>query len=187
MDRITPSISGVRYGFELYRELTFGAGCAVDCGRGVRAGVSLTFNSLSVAGYGRGSCLGLDAGVLWEIVPGLSIGASAQNLNTPSPGRSGENIPGTFGAGIAYAGPGTFLLACDLVQDPRFPSEVRLGAEITAAEFLTLRAGVSTDPSTCSAGLSLRFFPVVVEYAFTRHQELGYTHRFGLSLLLGGA
>jgi hypothetical protein len=179
------SLTGIRYGYELYREVTLGAACGVDCGEGVRAGATVTLNSVSIAGYGHGSCVGFDAGVIWQIVPGLEFGASAADWNSPSPGNSGENIPGTFQAGIAYAPPGGFLVACDIAEDPRFPAEIRLGAEFDVADILFLRAGVSTDPSGCSAGAGVHFFSVEIEYAFSRHQELGPTHRFGLCVRLG--
>jgi hypothetical protein len=185
--RLTASVTGIRYGYELYREVTLGAACGYDCGEGVRVGATVTLNSVSIAGYGRGSCAGLDAGVLWRIIPGLQLAASAANWNAPSPGKSRENIPRTFQAGIAYAPPGGFLVACDVAEDTRFPAEVRLGAELTVAEFLSLRAGVSTDPSGCSAGIGVHILPLDIEYAFSRHQELGFTHRFGLCLRLGGS
>ena len=186
LGRFTASVTGIRYGYELYREVTLGAACGFDCGEGVRVGGTVTLNSLSIAGYGYGVCPGFDAGILWEIVSGLQFGASAVNCNAPSPGRCGESIPRTFQAGIAYANVGGFVVACDIAEDPRFPAEVRLGAEFSVAEFLFLRAGVSTDPSSCSAGVGVRFLPVDIDYAFSRHQELGFTHRFGLCLRLGG-
>jgi hypothetical protein len=124
--------------------------------------------------------------VIWEIAGGLDVGASASNLNAPRPGTQREAIPGTFQAGIAYVPSGGFLLSCDVAEDVRFPAEVRLGAEFIPAEFLSVRAGISTDPSVYSAGIAVRFSPVEIEYAFSRHQELGFTSRFGLSLRLGG-
>ena len=182
----TLSAVALRYGFELYREVTVGAACGVDCGKGVRAGATVTLNTLSIAGYGRGACTGVDAGVIWEIVRGLDLGAVVSNLNAPSPGRLAEGVPRTIQAGIAYTPVGGFLVSCDISEDARFPAEVRLGAEFLPAGFLALRGGISTDPSTCSAGIGIRISPVEIEYAFTRHQELGFTHRFGLSLRLGG-
>ena len=184
--RLTASVSALRYGYELYREVTLGAACGYDCGEGVRVGGTVTLNSVSIPGYGQGSCAGLDAGVLWQIVPGLQFGASALNWNAPSPGKSRESIPRTFQAGLAYAPPGGFLVACDIAEDPRFSAELRLGAELSVADLLFLRAGVSTDPSSCAAGVGVRILPLDIEYAFSRHQELGFTHRFGLSLRLGG-
>jgi hypothetical protein len=185
--RCTGSLTGTRYGYELYREVTLGAACGFDCGEGVRAGAAVTLNSVSIAGYGHGSCVGIDAGILWQIVSGLQFGASAANCNAPSPGRWRENIPRTFQAGIAFAPAGGFLVACDIAEDPRFPAEVRLGAEFSPAEFLLLRAGVSTDPSSCSAGVGICVLPFEIDYAFSRHQELGFSHRFGLCVRLGGS
>jgi hypothetical protein len=182
----TASVAGIRYGYDLYREITLGASVGLDCGRGVRAGGSVTLNSLSIAGYAHGSCAGIDAGVLWEIAPVLQLGATALNWNAPSPGRSHEEIPRSVQAGIAYRPATGFLLACDVAEESRFPAGLMLGAELIVADVLSLRAGISTDPSACSAGLGLLLLPVDFEYAFTRHQELGSSHRFGLSVRLGG-
>ena len=186
LGRFTASLTAVQYGYELYREVILGAACGFDCGEGVRVGGTVTLNSLSVAGYGHGVCLGIDAGVLWEIVSGLQFGASAFNCNAPSPGCCGESLPRTIQAGLAYAPLHGFIVACDIAEDPRFPAEVRLGAEFVVAEFLSLRAGTSMDPSSFSVGIGVRVLPIEIDYAFSRHQELGYTHRFGLCLMLGG-
>lgn len=185
-DRFTAAVTATRYGFELYREITFGTGCGLDCGKGLRAGAALTLNNLSIAGYGSASCIGIDAGVSWEIAGGFEAGASASNLNAPGLGRQRETIPRTFQAGIACAVPGGLLLACDVAEDVRFPAEIRLGAEWNPAGFLSVRAGISTDPSVFSAGIAVRISPVEIEYALSRHEELGFTNRFGFSLRLGG-
>jgi hypothetical protein len=183
---VTASVTALRFGYELYREVLLGAACGVDFGKGLRAGAGVTLNSLSIAGYGHGACFGFDAGVIWEIVPGLQLGAAAANVNAPSPGNTGESIPRTFQTGFSYSPLKGLVVACDVVEDTRFPAELRLGAECVLAEFLTLRGGISTDPSVCSAGIGIRFTPVEIGYAVSAHQELGITHRFGISLSLGG-
>jgi hypothetical protein len=184
---VTASVTALRYGYELYREIVIGAACGIDCGKGVRAGAALTLNSLSIAGYGHGMCAGFDAGVIWEIAPGLQMGASAANVNAPSPGNTGESIPRSFQTGFAYSPAEGLVVVCDVVEDTRFPAELRLGAELVLAEFLSLRGGISTDPSVCSAGVGIRFSPFEFDYAIAGHQELGVTHRFGISLSLGGS
>ena len=180
------SIGLLRSGYDLYRETTVGAALGCDAGMGVCLGGACTLNVLSIEGYGSGSCWGCDAGFLWTPAPGITMGACATGINAPRPGRSGEEIPRTASAGVALSGGSPLTLAFDVALDPRFPPELRLGGEYCVAGCVALRAGVSSDPSSLSAGVGLALAPLDVEYAFSRHQELGCTHRFGIALHLSG-
>ncbi|HUI09455.1 MAG TPA: hypothetical protein VL221_03955 [Bacteroidota bacterium] len=180
------SIAALSTGFTLYRETTVAAAVGYDLGKGLRCGCSCSLNALSIEGYGSGSCWGCDAGILWALAPGVDIGASVQNLNAPSPGRSGEAVARSATAGIAVAAGLPATVAFDLAVDPRYPVELRLGGEYVIAGCVALRAGVSSDPSALCAGIGLSLSPVEVGYAFTRHQELGFTHRFGVEIHFGG-
>ncbi|HTO92750.1 MAG TPA: hypothetical protein VMM80_00220 [Bacteroidota bacterium] len=185
--RSAVSIVLLRSGFDLYRETTIGAAFGCDAGKGVRWGAACTLNTLSIEGYGSGTCWGCDAGFLWMLAPGVSVGVCAANINSPSVGKSGEDIARTGAAGIAVSGVFPLTVAFDIALDPRFPPELRLGGEYVVAGSVALRAGVSSDPSALCAGLGLNLLTLDVEYAFSRHQELGFTHRFGLRLHFGGA
>ncbi len=186
LGRFAASVSAEAYGYELYREFTLSAALALDCGGGIRAGGSVTLNSLSIAGYGSARCAGCDVGMILEIVRGLEVGACVFDANAPSPGISRESIPRTIEAGLAFRAADGFLVACDAVGDPRFPAEIRLGAELVLGGVFSLRGGVSTYPSAFSAGAGIRLGPADIEYAFCAHQELGFTHHVGLSVHLGG-
>jgi len=184
--RLGASLAALRSGFSLYHETTVSAAFGCDIGRGVRCGAACTLNALAIEGYGSAACWGWDAGVLWSLAPGVDIGASASNINVPSPGRSGEGIARAATAGVAFSAGAPLALACDISVDPRFPVEVRMGGEYVIAGCFAIRAGVTSEPSALCAGFGLLVSPLEVEYAFSRHQELGFTHRFGLGITLGG-
>jgi len=184
--RFGASLAALRAGSDLYRETTIAAACGYDAGGGMCWGAACTLNSLSIEGYGSAACWGCDAGMLWRIAPLVSLGASAANMNSPSPGRSGEGIARTVTAGLAVGGGSPFTVAFDMAVDPRFPLELRLGGECVLAGCLAVRAGVTSDPSALCAGVGLTVAPFEVDYAFSRHQELGFTHAFGLQIHFDG-
>ena len=176
--------SGSRFGFDLYRELSFRLSFGTDIAPGLRAGAALNYYRLAIPDYGSASTFGGDLGLVWEASDDVAVGLSATNVNAPAIGRSKEKLPQTFGAGSAYAPFPGLILLLDLVKDIRFPLELRFGVEYSPLEALALRAGAGRDPSTFGCGVGVTLDPATVDYSFTRHEALGFTHRIGLTLRL---
>lgn len=177
--------SGLTFGFDLYRELSFRISFGTAIAGGFRAGAALQYHRLAIQGYGSAGSLGADFGLLWSPSGEVQIGFSATNFNAPVIGRSRERLPQTIGVGAAYAPAPGLLVLCDLVKDIRFPPELRFGIEYSPAEPVALRAGAGRDPSTFGGGIGITLAPVVMDYSVVRHEALGFTHRFGLMIRLG--
>jgi hypothetical protein len=141
---------------------------------------------LAIQGYGSASTLGVDLGFLWIPSRDVQIGFSGTNVNAPVIGRSRERLPQTIGVGGSYAPTPGLLILCDIVKDVRYPAELRLGIEYSPAAPVALRAGAGRDPATFGGGIGLNLYPFVIDYSVVRHQALGFTHRFGLTIRLGG-
>jgi len=136
--------------------------------------------------YGKSSGLGYDAGLLIQPLKNLKLGLGLYDLGGTSVSykdKSTETILGqAFKLGIAYMPMDGLTIAGD------FGDRVHLGGEYIVANRLSLRAGVQQDLSgdekilVPSAGLSVKFKSIIIEYGYEDHPYLNPTHRFSIAL-----
>jgi len=179
------ALTGVTYGFTLYRELSIGLAASVSWTRSLRIGIALTASRLAIQGYGSDVTFGIDAGATWDLTSDLRFGCAATNLNGPTLGKKREKLPQSLTFGLAYSPSDEVLLAVDMVKDVKFPAELRAGIEYTVLRALSLRMGTTRQPSSWSAGCGIHLSTIDFDYAFSRHDQLGWVHRLGLSLFIG--
>jgi len=135
----------------------------------------------------NGAGVGFDLGLLYNITPGLRIGASLLNIGGPSIAlrEINEDFPLEFRGGFAlqfFRGRGLVSAEVDHRSGPG--AMFRAGTEFWVHRSIGLRFGYSdTNPG---GGFSYRFTPAAqLDYA-AMDNELGITHRFGLSYKFGG-
>lgn len=136
--------------------------------------------------YGKSSGIGYDAGLLIQPLKNLKFGFGLYDLGGTSVSykdKVSETILGqAFKLGIAYMPIDGLTIAADLGD--RF----HLGTEYIVANRLSLRAGLQQDISgdetllVPSAGMSVKFKSLIVEYGLEDHPYLGSTHRFSIAL-----
>ncbi len=181
----TFALSGQRFGFELYREVT----ASVSYGRSIsdlfQVGVSIDYYSLTIQNYGSAGIVGVDIGGLMQISDQVWWGVAASNLNAPTIGKAKEHLPQQFSTGAAYFPVPEAIISIAIVKDIRYPAELQVGVEYTVFKGVGLRGGVSGEPSTLNAGVGLQYSFIRLDYAFTEHPDLGVGHQISLSLALG--
>ena len=146
---------------------------------------------LDEASYGKSSGVGYDAGLLIQPLKNLKMGLGLYDLGGTSVSykdKTTETILGqAFKLGISYMPINGLTIAGDLGD--RF----HLGAEYIIASRVSLRAGVQQDMSgeekimVPSAGLSIKFKSIVMEYGYESHPYLEPTHRISFALQLSPA
>jgi competence ComEA-like helix-hairpin-helix protein len=175
-----------RFGFELYNETALSIAYANVFERRFFFGVNLSYQLTAVKGYGNAGAFGVDAGILVLITPELSLGVSAINLNRPSMGISSEPLAQVYMAGLSYRLLKNLRAFLDVEKDIRYPLSFKSGLEFDAVQYVSLRAGFSTEPQRISGGIGVHYAMVDADYAFLTHPELGLSHHLTLSLRLGG-
>jgi hypothetical protein len=178
------SLTVSKYGFDDYRELSVRVSCALQIFGSVQAGITTGYNRLAIKGFGSDDALTVDVGLIWRITDDFTLGSVATNVNAPVIGFTREQIPQSLSlAGTWIPSPG-FLLALDLVKDAAFPPEVKFGVEYQPVDGFVIRGGVANEPSSYSAGFGMRLGGFGLDYAFSRHPDLGMTHRFGIMMAI---
>jgi len=131
--------------------------------------------------------VGVDLGVMFHVLPTVSLGASLLNVGGPTVNMRAidETYPSEFRGGVAVKFlDGRGLVAAELNHRSGPGTSVFGGTEFWVHRSFALRVGyAATDPS---GGFSYRVSPDFrFDYAAT-DQELGMIHRFGLSYEFGG-
>lgn len=171
-------------GSSLYREGVFGLSYGRSIGRRFHAGLTLRRLSLSIRNYEGASAFALDTGVLVDLPYNLRFGAMAHAAGRfAESGLAAEN-PRIIQAGLSRTGD-RLTVSFQLDRHPRHGYTTRVGQEFRLAEFVTVRAGLTTDPSLFYVGLGLAKGRIRTDYALSSHSLLGVTHRFSLTMEFG--
>jgi len=149
-------------------------------------GTNVKIVQQSVEAFSSGG-VGFDAGAMFDVTPGLRVGASLLNLGGPTLRLRAvdESYPTEWRGGFAlsvFDGRGLLTGQLDHVDGPgmRFHG----GAEYWIQPTIAFRFGFDDELGT--GGFSYRFTPrYQLDYAVADH-PLGLTHRVGLSYRFGG-
>jgi len=74
----------------------------------------------------------------------------------------------------------------ELEKDVKHPISVRAGLEYSFYDFLDLRAGVGSEPTSFSGGIGLNYDMFQLDYALYYSPDLGITHQGTISINFGG-
>ncbi len=133
------------------------------------------------------SGVGFDLGLFFNITPTVGLGASLLNVGGPTLALRSieEAYPMEFRGGMSLRLFGERgLITAEIDQRKGSPTMFRAGSEFWAHPNLGLRFGFYE--SSPSGGFSARVAPAVrIDYSMS-NEELGVTHRIGLSYEFGG-
>lgn len=171
-------------GSSLYREGVLGLSYGRSIGRRFHAGLALRRLSLSIHNYEGASATAMDAGVLLDLPYDLRLGAMAHAVGRFSETGPAAESPRIIQAGLSRTGD-RLTVSFQLDRHPHHGYTTRVGQEFRLAESVTIRAGLTTDPSLFYVGLGLAKGRVKTDYALSSHALLGITHRFSLTMEFG--
>jgi hypothetical protein len=156
----------------------------VGAGRQLSVGARFRYESLSFTPeYPPVRFYLLDLGFSFMISDELSMGAVAASL-LGSTQRAGDltlqERPAIFMLGATYHptdAPVSIFAALE-EQDP-FPLDAHLGIAYTPVDYLTIRAGTTTDNGTISLGAGILYDPLIIDLA------IRFDHSFGSIVTIG--
>lgn len=179
----TVAVGAQTFGFDEYRITggMIGAARAFRLGttRRVHAGLAAHVQNLSIENYGSATAFSVDAGVLTDVLPRLSVGARASNLL--GTGFVDAPLPRHLTVGAAFRADPRLTVVLDLDQEVREELSVRGGVEVKPVPMLTLRAGAASAPLRMGVGASVQVNRLTADLAASFHTELGVTPGLGLS------
>jgi hypothetical protein len=85
--------------------------------------------------------------------------------------------------GVAYRPTSGITSALDISKEVGKPTRILIGQEFQIIEdYLTVRAGVQTEPIRFAFGIRSGMKNIFIDYAVTTHPDLPLTHNFGLAV-----
>lgn len=168
------------FGFSAYNEMQAGLAFGRTFTDYFSAGVKLNYLRTQISGeYGNADAVTFEIGILSEPLENLFIGVSVYN---PSRSKMGtETIPTIYKAGIGYIFSDKALLAIETEKDIDQSAIFKAGIDYQLINFVSLQAGISTNPSNYSFGVGLHYSDINLHVGFLKHQTLGFTPSFSLS------
>ncbi len=143
------------------------------------------FHTVLPEDYGRQGRLGVEAGLLMRPVENLLAGIHVFNP-VPSGNRvlPADRLPVKFRLGVAYHFGEDLLVGMEGEKDLEHPPVWKAGMQYCLTDHLRLRTGTCGQPASFSFGLGYQGRRIQADFAFSRHQVLGYTPHFSCIILL---
>ncbi|UCE26180.1 MAG: hypothetical protein JSW52_07395 [Candidatus Coatesbacteria bacterium] len=137
-------------------------------------GLSAKVISTKVYEYSDGG-FGLDVGFLLKPFNSAKIGFALENIVSPQITliEHGDNYPVRCRAGFAYDVGGYGFATVETRVDDDGDYEVAVGGEARPVKMFALRGGYEAVYKTWAAGLGVNVSPILADFAYRPHGELG--------------
>lgn len=179
----TFALSGTYFGYSKYNELKVGLGFGKMLAEHFSLGVQIDYYSSHVQGITNNlSQVTFEAGMLYEPVDNLFIGAHVFNPANSFYNTAEAHLPSVFRFGCGYSFDRQVMLTMELEKDIEGPAVIRSGIEYSVFEDFHLRTGVIIQPLIFSFGLGYQLADIKGDIAFFRHQVLGYVPHISMQI-----
>ena len=168
------------YGFSQYNEMQAGLAYGKTFSDYFAVGLQLNYLYSHIAGnYGTVESVNFEIGLLSKPIDNLLIGAHVYN---PSKSKMGdEEIPTIFNLGVSYLFSDKVLFAIGTEKDLEHDAIFKAGLDYKLIEYVSLQAGISTNPTKYSFGIGFHYINIDAHVGFINHQTLGFTPSFSLN------
>ena len=168
------------YGYSQYNEMQAGLAFGRNFTKYFSLGIQINYLHTQIAGnYGSINTVNFEIGILSQPIENLYIGAHVYN---PSQSKMGEEkIPTIYNLGISYLFSEKVMFAMGTEKDLEHEAIFKAGLDYQLIEFISLQAGISTNPSKYSFGVGFHYKLINANIGFLKHQTLGFTPSFTLS------
>lgn len=164
------------FGFQLYQEQKFVLVAAMRLFPGLHFGLSLRFQQVQIKNYGRASGFTFDLGWQYQLSPRFLLAGTVQNPQRATIGENQQPLPQIIHMGIQIQPATPVTAVAEIYKDLSFEPEFRFGVEAYLVAPLAIRAGFTRQPGRFTGGFALNLLGIQMEYGFSHHPILGYTH-----------
>ncbi|MCS7258634.1 MAG: hypothetical protein NZ601_04630 [candidate division WOR-3 bacterium] len=170
-------------GFQLHSEKILSFGYGFNLAKDLSVGAVFRGYALSQDRYGKGFSWGFDLGVIGRIYRRWQYGFVIHNLNNPQIGFDVKyDLPCKINVGLLYQPTLGINSLFEVTKEIGKPTRIAVAQELEIIEdYLTLRAGLITEPVQFNFGLRTGFSNLKLDYALNWKSELPLTHNLGIS------
>ena len=168
------------FGNTIYQEKTAGISYGQNLKDVLSVGLSVHLYNIAIAGYQSSTAIGLTVGSVCNLNGQMQVALLFQNINSPSIYKCSDSLPECFSLGARYIPLSKIELCGELFKDTEFPFSLRVGTIIKPAKFVDLKFGTQLNPDRYSAGISIYWKKLSMDFAFQHHQILPHTFYYGI-------
>ncbi len=168
------------FGFELFKEQKFIFGLVIPIIKNLPFGIAFRYQRIDIKNYGHTTAYTIDMGWQYKILPGLDIMGAVQNVRRATIGQDRQPLPQILRMGMLFKPVSQISMFSEVYKDISFGPEARFGIDAEVVKKLFLRLGFTRNPARFTGGFGLNVFGFNMDYGFSYHQVLGYTHAMGL-------
>jgi hypothetical protein len=173
-----------RFGNSHYTEFQGSLGGYYELGNQCSLGASIQVYHLRISGYGQQTTWGSNIGIVFKLLPSLTVGAMTTNINQPRIAEIGEKLPQTITLGCSFEPLEEMRIAFAIYRDIHFSADFRAGISYQLSTALIFRSGVEDAADTISIGIGIIINKIVFDYALSIHQVLGLSHTVSVNLII---
>ena len=168
------------FGFSQYNEMQVGLAFGRSFSKYFAVGIQLNYLHTQISGdYGNADAVNFEIGIMSQPIDKLFLGAHVYN---PSHSKMGEEkIPTLFKLGASYLFSDKVLFGIETETDMDHEAIFKAGLNYQLIDFVSLQAGIATNPSTYTFGIGFHLKSFDAHVGFLKHQTLGFTPSFTLS------
>ena len=174
------------YGFDLYKENNIFVSYSNNVLSHFFFGATIAYRNLSIKNYGSDNSLTILLGGLVYLNNNLRIGFAIDNITNSTVGKSDNQIPMILNLGLSYTLLSKLVINTAIEKEIEKNASLHIGIDYEVIRYLNLRIGAMNEPSSFSAGIGINYSIFEIDYALFNHQDLGFTHQFGITLQFGG-
>lgn len=169
-------VSATFFGYSLYHESKIGLAYARKLSDKISIGVQLNYLYASISGYGNKGSIAGELGMIYELLPGLNLGAHIYNpTRTKVASYNNERIPTVIKLGMAYSFSDRVLVSLEAEKDIVENPIIKAGIEYGLTESIYVRGGIGTNPTLNSLGVGFYFGSLKFDISSSFHYLLGYS------------
>ena len=168
------------FGFELYKQTQIAVGYGRKIYDNFYIGGTAIYQNLTIKNYGSKGSFFLNVGGIGTISDQLGFGFAIENLTRTTVSNDANQIPTVFWGGLHLKVVKEFIFSAALSKEIGYNPSIRLGVEYSILDFVRLRFGTHNEPNSYAGGFGVIYQFLQVDYAVTKHPDLGLTHQIGL-------
>lgn len=169
-------IKANRQGGAGYAESSAGLTYARELGERLSAGLSLTYNSIKIDGYGSAPVPSAEVGLLMHITRTFHAGLQLKNPVSTNWGvNKQEQLPLVYVFGFGYEPSAAFYCSTEIVKEEEKQAEVAVSMQYKPIDRFWVKAGLYTTTSHAWAGAGFAFSRCRFDLFVSYHPQLGFT------------
>ena len=176
-------ISASTFGNDIYDEEKLVFSLAKSFKRKLSYGINCAVYQIKLDKYGTASATGISASLRYKIDANWQWVTTAKNLNAPKIGEAKDELPQVVTTGVVGILHENFTIAAEWEQDIQYDGAIKFGLQAKPIKSLALLAGYISNPGQITAGLSIIFNKIYIEYGTIAHNDVGlFSHQLGVGI-----